>query len=655
MTWWNSDPVSESDSAPAIGQAAQQSAPAWWNTDPVADHEAAPKIPEQDPRITALQEPGAAQRVLRGVPLIGGALDEIGAAGDAALDYISGGRVGEPYETALERRRQAIAKSDTEHPVRNTVEAIAGGVAAANSVPYFRPFGTTNTGVLSEAANGGLNAALMAAPTAFLEGEGGFQNRVQHAKDVLPIAVGFGTVLGGAGQYSANRAAGTPANAYSRQAQNIGVDLPAFMDGFRPTESVASKLGAIPFVGDDINAAVSRTRNQAGRASEAIADSVSGGATVQQAGDNARTAMTDWAGPRARAIQQRAYGAVDQATQRLQVPLAATQRAANELARQQTVAANPIHARALDEIQQALGTPNGLTFEGITRLRTQIGTMMDNSIDPNNRTARAGLQAIYGALSDDMETALASSGGQAAQNAWRRANAITQRIAERRDVISRIVGADGDKAGEGIIDRIVTMAGTKSSADAARLRQVRGVIGAEGWRQVAGNAVERLGRNQSNEFSADIFLKNYRQLSDEGRRLLFGSTGDNHLLPALDALAAVSGRLQRFNRLGNPSGTGGTAWLMGTLAGAFSGDMGTTFASSVGSRGIGLLMSRPAVVRNVTAYSMAVERFLRGQSTRASLAASAANLARAVSDATGEDRSEIARRIDVSNISVGSN
>jgi len=643
MTWWDSDPVADGNAAPAIGRAAEQTSGAWWHNDPVADRKVS--LPEQDPRITALQEPGAAQRLLRGVPVVGGALDEIGAAGDAALDYISGGRIGEPYETALERRRQAVAKSDAEHPIRNTVEAIAGGVSAASALPYFRPFGTTNTGVLSEAANGGLNAALMAAPTAFLEGEGGFENRVQNVKDVLPTAIGLGTVLAGTGQHFANRAAGTPANAYSRQAQSIGIELPAFMDGFRPTESVAAKLGAIPFVGDDINGAVSRARTQAGRVSDAIVDNVSGGATVQQAGDNARAAMTEWAGPTARAIQQRVYGAVERATQGLQVPLAATQRAANELARQQTVAANPIHARALAEIQQALGTPNGLTFEGISRLRTQIGTMMDNSIDPTNRTARAGLQAIYGALSDDMETALASSGGQAAQGAWRRANAITQRIAERRDIIARIVGAEGDKAGEGIIDRIVTMAGTKSSADAARLRQVRGVIGADGWRQVAGNAVQRLGRNQSNEFSADIFLKNYRQLSDEGRRLLFGSTGDNHLLPALDALAAVSGRLQRFNKLGNPSGTGGVTALIAALGGAASGDMGATLGTALAGRGVGLLLSRPAVVRNVTAHSLAVERFLRGQSTRAALAASAASLARAVSQETGEDASAIRERI----------
>jgi len=113
----------------------------------------------------------------------------------------------------------------------------------------------------------------------------------------------------------------------------------------------------------------------------------------------------------------------------------------------------------------------------------------------------------------------------------------------------------------------------------------------------------------------------------------------------LDALAAVSGRLQRFNRLGNPSGTGGVTALIAALGGAASGDMGATLGTALGGRAVGLLMSRPAVVRNVTAYSMAVERFLRGQSTRAALAALAATLARVVSKETGENESDIRDRI----------
>lgn len=601
---------------------------------------------KQDPRITALQEPGAAERVLRGVPFLGGALDEIGAGADAALDYVSGGRIGEPYDASLARRREAIKKSDAEHPIRNTVESLLGSGVSAQALPFFRPFGTTGRGVMSGAANAGVNAALVAGPTAFLEGEGGFDERLEHAKDVLPTAIGVGSVLGGAGQIVANRFAGTAANSVTRDAQDIGVQIPAFMDGYRPTQSVAAKLGAIPFAGDDINAAVGRTRNQVANASQGISNAMAGPAGVRNAGEAAREAMTHWADDGARAIQDRLYDPVNTAMANVRAPLSATERAARELVRQQDVSASPIHQRALHEIEQALGTPNGLTFEGITRLRTRIGTMMDNAIDPENRTARAGLGAIYGALTDDMQTAVATRGGAAAQQAWQRANRVTAQIAERRNTVARLIGAEGDKTGEGIVDKLVSMASTKSSADAGRLRQARRIVGAEGWRGIAGNAIQRLGRNQSNEFSADIFLKNYRQLSNEGRQILFNSTGNQQLTRELDALANVSHRLQQFSKLGNPSGTGGVTALLAAIGGAATGDMGATLGAAFGGRGVGYLLSRPAVVRNATAYSRMLERSLSNRATRAGLAAAAANLARAISAETGEDPKAIVARIN---------
>ena len=636
MTWWQNDPVASAPMDTAKATAG------WWSNDPVAEQKV--KVPEQDPRITALQEPGGAQRLLRGVPVLGGALDEIGAGADAALDYVSGGRIGEPYDVGLERRRQAIRKSDAENPVRNTVEAVAGGVVSAAALPYFRPFGTNTGGVISSAANGGVNALLAAAPTAFTEGEGGFENRLQSAQDVSLPAIAFGTALGGAGQVAANRYGGTPQNSVTRDAQNLDIELPQFMEGYRPTESIAAKMGAIPFVGDDINRAVGRARTQTAASSRTIANAVSP-ANVQDAGDNVRNAMTARVGDGARAAQDRVYAPVNQAMQNVVAPLNGTRQAAATLAAQQDAAASPLHQRAIAEVADALNRPQGLSFDGITRLRTRIGAMIDNGVDPENRTARAGLQAIYAGLTQDMEAAVTQQGGARAQALWQRANAVTRQIAERRDVVARIVGTDGDRAGEGIVDRIISLASTKSTADAARLGQARRAAGADAWRDLSANAIGRLGRNQSNEFSPDIFLKNFRQLSDEGRRVLFQSTGEPGLLLALQALANVSSRLQRFNKLGNPSGTGGVTALVGAL-GAVPYDGGITLATALGTRGIGALMSRPAIVRNVTAHAQAMERFLNGRMTRAAISVSAARLADAVSKETGEEPAAIRSRIE---------
>jgi hypothetical protein len=611
------------------------------------DQFAPPKQTREQEIMSELESPGVAQRMLRGFPGLGGALDEIGAGADSVINTVSGGKYGTPYDESLAKRRAAIEKSDAENPIENTALAIGGGLAFGSQLPMARVF--TNPvapTVMTRGADAALNAAGYGAITGFTEGQGGFLNRAQQGVNTAGTSAAIAGPLAGAGQAISNRLAATPPGSITQQADDIGVTIPAFMEGSRPAQNIAGKLGGIPFVGDDINSAVAQTRSQTGDAARAISDTVAGGRTSpQQAGEAVRAATTQAAGPGARAATNRVYDAVERQMQGVVAPLSATTRAAQELARQQQVAASPIHAVALREVQDAVGRPNGLDFEGISRLRTRIGSMVDNNIDPENATARAGLSAIYAGLTDDMQTAIQSSGGRGAQQAWDRANAVARQAAERRDTVARLVGAEGDKAGEGITDRIVAMASSKSSADAGRLNQVRRAAGADSWRQLSGAAIERLGRNQSNEFSPDIFLKNYRQLSDQGRRLLFNSTGD-HIIPHLENLAAVSARLQNFSRLGNPSGSGGVGALLTALVGLGAGDAGATAGSMMAGRGLGYLMSRPAVVRQASRHAVAVERALRTRAGRGALAGSAAALARVVSQETGEDEAAIRARIE---------
>lgn len=606
-------------------------------------------VPAEDPRVAALREPGMAQRALRGFPVINEALDEIGAAADSAINTVSGGYLGEDYDTSLQRRRNIQKKSDAENPVRNTVDAVLGAVATAPAIP-FRAF-VQGAGAIPGAVNTALNAVPWLAAQGFAGGEGGFENRVNNATETVksgaPIALG----LGGIGGAIAARLRGTPQNSVTAQAANLGIETPRFMDTGVAGRTIGAKLGALPFVGDDINAAVQSTREQAGQAAANIADNYAPGATPQGAGEALRGSLTNFAGPRAAAIQDRAYQAVNNAMPQGQpLPLMATRRAVAELERQGVEAASPLHAQAIAEVRDALARPNGLSFEGLTRLRTRIGTIRDNTIDPNNRTQQAGLSALYRGLTDDIQTAVATNGGQAGQQAWDRANAVARRVAERRDTAARLVGSEGDKAGEGIIDRVVAMASTKSSADAARLSQLRRTAGADQWREVSAAAIQRLGRNQSNQFSADIFLKNFRQLSPRGAQLLFRSTGQDDLYQALQQLSNVSESLQQFSRLGNPSGTGGVTALLSAIAGAATGNVGATAAIMVGGRGAGFLMSRPRVVRAMHRYARAYMTGYRGRryqnATQAVPVSTSLALAKSVADETGEDPMIIMERIN---------
>lgn len=605
-----------------------------------------PKAPAEDPRITALREPGPAARLLRGVPGLGGALDEINAAGEAALNTVTGGMFGDDYSTALEKQRAAQRKSDAENPTRNTLEAIAGGVALTPFQAMPRFASRTNPTTLNTATDAALTAGALSGLSGFTEGEGGLFNRLGNAGSYAGTGALVGGIGGAVAQQVANRLQGTPANSIARQAEDIGVTVPKFMEGGRSSQNIGSKLGAIPFVGDDINEAVASVRQQTGQAARNISDRVAGGGTTPQAaGEAVRGSMREYADRTIREIQERIYSPVHAAMGNAAVPLPNTSRMAAALAAEQQAAANPIHAVALGEIQDALDR-GSLTFQGMTALRSQVGALINNSIDPKNRTARAGLQRIYSALTRDMEGGVRAYGGPTAQQQWRRANELTRELEARRDAISGVIGRDGTAAGEGIVDKIVRLASTKSTADASSLARLQRVTGSGAWRQLAGAAIERIGRNQSNEFSPDIFLKNYRQLSETGRRSLFGSAGQS-ITPELDRLALVAERLQQFNRLGNPSGSGGVGALLTAMVGMGAGDAGATAGTMLAGRGLGYLMSRPAVVRAAANYGQSLLRNAQGGPGGGGiLAGASAALARAVAAETGEKPEDVLRRIE---------
>lgn len=603
-------------------------------------------LPEEAPGVTALRAPGAAERFLRGIPGLGGALDEGTAIFESLLNSASGGHVGEPYDVALQRRREAQRQSDAEHPLRNAVEGVVGGVALTPLSGVSRIFSKANPYTINTAADMALTGAALSGLSGFSEGEGGFKNRVKNALEYGKTGAVVGGIAGAAGQRLANRLQGTDPQSIARQGEPIGVTIPKFMEGGRAAQNVGSKLAAIPFVGDDINDAVALVREQTKNAAEGIAQRAAGGAvTPQSAGEAVRGSMRQYVDETIRDIQTRVYAPINRAMGAVPVPLSNTARAAQNLSQQQQAAASRFNDPALEMVTEALGR-GGLTFEGLTALRSQVGILLSNTIDPKNKPMQGGLKAIYGALTRDMEKGVLTLAGSQVQQQWRNANRLTTELANRRSAIASVIGKDGRAPGEGIVDTIVRYASSKSTADAADLARLQRATGASAWRQLAGVAIERLGRNQANKFSPDIFLKNYGQLSEAGRNRLFAASGNN-IIPELDRLAAVSERLQQFNKLGNPSGSGGVVAILSAIASAGAGDGGTVAASLLGGRGLGYLMSRPAVVRAASNYGQILLRNGNGGIGGGDrLASASAALARAVAAETGEDEEDILRRME---------
>ncbi len=167
-------------------------------------------------------------------------------------------------------------------------------------------------------------------------------------------------------------------------------------------------------------------------------------------------------------------------------------------------------------------------------------------------------------------------------------------------------------------------AGSTQTGDVRTLHQARIAAGPHAWRQVAGEAIMRLGRNSANEFSTDTFVTKLSSLSPQGRRILFNSVGDANVVRQLNNLFQVSQALQRYSRAGNPSGTGGVVALTGALGAAASGDMGATLTTAIAGRLAGNLMSRPAAIRN--AGNHAARRVANGPELQRAIAAAVANV-----------------------------
>lgn len=592
--WWSNDPVVEGGPMPMARTTAN-----WWANDPVANDPKA-KVREQVTKDRA--GGGWGQTIGEGIRTALNGLsfdtaDEIGAAMQGTANYVTGGRVGKPYDEALAYEREYDRQVEEGQGLAAPALKIAGGLAVAPGLPVAQIFsrGIANPGLARTVADATANATAYGAAAGFAAGEGGLENRIDSAKNSVAYAAPLGAVGGAVASRYANRVQGTAPNSPLRDAQNIGVTLPQFMDGSALPSMVASKMGAIPFVGDDINTAVRAARTETGDAAQAIANRTGGGAGPQAAGEAVRDTLVDWADDGSRAIMDRIYRPVNQIMAPINGPLNNTTAVLNQMLTRQNEAANPaIGNAAVREIADAVNR-GSLSFDGISTLRTRVGTLLDDSLNPDSRVDRGALRAVYGSLTRDMENMVRMAGPRA-QREWTRANGIARQIAERRQALEAVVGKRGDATGESVVDRIVTMAGSKSSADAATLNQARRAAGGQVWSQVAGQALLRLGRNNANEFSPDTFVTKLSALSPEGRRLLFQSIGNPALERDLQSLFRVSQALQQYSRLGNPSGTGGVVALTGAL-GAASVDLGATLGTALAGRGIGNLMSRPGQVR----------------------------------------------------------
>jgi hypothetical protein len=540
-----------------------------------------------------------------GVPVVGGTLNKLDAATNALIapvlnrfyddkNQLQGSTFGERYSNSLKELTDREAQFAQQHPVLDTAAKITGGVAGTAPLIAAAPaaFGVGGGSLLANAARGAASGAGLSAADAATRGDDPLRAAEFGAGGGIAgplIGKAVGSVVGNA----APRAGAT--NALAEAAQRQGVQFPAVAASPNLiTQRVGGALKEFPFIGDPI---VDRSLKASSQMGDALrrTEQGYGSGSVLNAGETAKTGLTDWITGKSKDVMGRLYGAVDPLINpNVTRPLTATEQTAGKILSERLAAKMTDAGKAVDLVSNALPAMSrgGLTYQGLKTLRTQIGSYLDGSILPEAGTSMPDLKRIYGALTEDLRNTVLDAGGQPALKAFNRANTINQIVSQRREALAKVVGTQAQAAPEQVIDRLVGMASTSSRADINKLMLARKTIGGNNWGEVASAAISRIGRDAEGKFSPERFLTAYGKLSENGKQLLFRSTGQNDLADALEDIALMSSHAKRLQSFGNPSGTARAGSLLATATGAVM-QPHIAIPTAIGGRIAAGVMARP--------------------------------------------------------------
>lgn len=259
----------------------------------------------------------------------------------------------------------------------------------------------------------------------------------------------------------------------------------------------------------------------------------------------------------------------------------------------------------------APGVPpkNTLPYEALKGLRSDVGEMLgDYKLDTN--ISRGNLKQIYGALSEDMKSAVKAAGPKA-ESAFNRANKFTKDLHDNYDVLDSVIANNGGP--EGVLNSLYR--GTKQSG--FTIQKVMQAVPKDSQKALAASIFRRMGAalkgqavaeekaaSYGENFSTQTFLSNWNDLSDGAKKVLttrFGSDFKTNM----DQVARVASNIREGSKIyANPSGTAGKVlsgsagiYVLGQLVRGNLGEVGATVAAAGTGYGISKAFTSPTVVK----------------------------------------------------------
>jgi len=339
--------------------------------------------------------------------------------------------------------------------------------------------------------------------------------------------------------------------------KNLGVSIPRYIASEHPDiQRMGQFFRSFPMTSGPINAATGHSIEQMGEAAATTA----GAATPQTAGQAMGSGLRDWIGPVSKGDVNAKYNAVTQAltNPNAMTPLSATAQTAQGIFARRS-AAGLGDSAAVNQVSDALSRPNGLTYSGIKDLRTSVGEMMNSSMLPANISG-SELGQLYGSLSQDLQRAAYTAGGQSGVAAHNAANDFAAATATRREQLVKFLGGQaGNASDEAVFTALQRASAAKGgSADINRLNLAKASVPQSNWDELGQGMVSQLGRDSpSAPFSPAKFLTDYGKISPDAKDALFGGSQSGSVLRKnLDDLQTLGTQYKAAGTAANPSGTG---------------------------------------------------------------------------------------------------
>jgi hypothetical protein len=418
-----------------------------------------------------------------------------------------------------------------EAPIAGAVGNMLGGASAQGAKEAgFGPIAQTFAGLVggnASIAGAGISAGLKGVIRGGAEGQAAMQSRLADAAvSNTPLSVG--------------QASGNPV--------------------VQKLEAASSKLfggGPIKKIADD------QTKNL-GSHVDSIVDNLSQGNEVSPtAAGQAINAGVNSTKQSMRALEQQAYGKVDELVPpQSPIDVSGTMAKLNSLTAATPGAlkttASLVPKKILDmrdNLQSDIetnGSPH-LPYEAASALKTAVGNSVDWGFSPSDPVTNGALKQIHGSLKNDIDEGAAAISPEAA-TAVKNAKGVYAENQGRRDTLNAIIDKNGGP-------EAVYKAATANTKDGAtKIGNVMNSIAPDHQNIVRATVLDRMGRaipsSDGNNFSANTFLTNWKKLDPAAKDALFnGSDAPENLRANLDSFANTAGTIRGSTLFKNPSGT----------------------------------------------------------------------------------------------------